>query len=358
MRKCISAMNRHYISTAAALLLVWACSNCVHRPEATGCVDYTFQTLDSARIDTFGYPQINVEEMGIGMPVAMAMVGNNTIAVLDGRGEQQVKLISLDDGTCHSLVRVGEGPDEMLHVNTMSVRDSRIELAGDFDNKTGVIERESNGEYSFTPTGRKDNPFLRHIAISDNVSLFMPAVADSIRFVITDATTGKCDTIRKFPLDDPNANNAIFQADICLSSDGKSMMVINRSWGIAELYDTATFNQAAISQGPVKVTSKIEADETPFGTRLIQKPMHIVMAGLSAHDNGFYTGYIGACSDNPESMRHGISRLIGFDKDGMPQKYYVLPQEVITFTVTPDGKAMYGLMHDENGDLRLVTSPL
>lgn len=249
-----------------------------------------------------------------------------------------------------------EEPDEMLHVNTIGIRNGAIDVAGDFDNKTGVIERDADGRYAFRNTGKTDYPFVRHLAVDDNVSISMPATPDSIRFIRTDASICRNDTFRVFPISDPNANNAVFQADACISADRKKLITVNRSWGIVEMHDLSSMQPTAIAQGPVKVDSRIEVDDTPYGTRIMQKPMHIVLAGVSAFDDGFFTGYVGACSDNPESMRHGILRLIRFDNHGNPERYYILPCELITFAVSNDGNTLYGFKYGDNGSLELVST--
>lgn len=347
--------SSYKIIATAMLLVCMGCSEKSSEQVSEKRIDYTWESLPAVDIDSLY--AVDVDMNSIGMAAGLVMVDDNTIAVLDNRGENQVKIIDLANDTVYEFIHRGNGPDEMAYAASLSVVDDSVWVGGTFDNKIACVARGANG-YDSKVVTRLEEPFIRVLPLKDGSIITVPATMDTVRFVHRDVVTGVSDSTFVFPVCDEHANNALFQGELALSPNGEHVVALSRSWGIVEVFDSKTMSRRSITQGPVKIDSKIEMQESPYGTRFMQTPMYIVLVGLSTGDDGFISGFVGANSDDPASMAKGITRLIKYDYDGMPQRYYNLPEEIRSFTTTTDSKTFYGVMHDENGGFKLVRAQL
>lgn len=345
------------VPAVAALALAMA--GCAGNGGADAPQEFAF-TWDSIPAADAGAPQvIQVDLDSIGRPSAMVLLNDSVMAVLDSRSPEQIKLLNMRSGATTQLVRKGNGPDEMVSVNSMGVVNDTLWLGGNFDNKLAAIHYDkATDAYRVVDQRTLDFPFMGAVAMGAGSVLTAPATPDSLRFVRVDLNTSARDSTYVFPVEDEHDNNALFQGELAMSPDGKNVVSSSRSWGIVEVFDAADLNRTSLTRGPQIVDSKIELRETPFGNTFVQKPMYIVLVGLATADDAFYTGYIGSDFSKPETMNNGISKVIKYDYTGRPLQYYNLPNELVSFTISRDSATLYGFEEDEEGNLRLVQMPL
>lgn len=102
-------MHKQLIYISACALIAATSPGCSDRSASMQCSEFTFGSLDSICLGELTPLGIDVENMEIGAPSCMALADDTIMAVLDARGEYQVRLIDLKSGRAMNYVHVGEG---------------------------------------------------------------------------------------------------------------------------------------------------------------------------------------------------------------------------------------------------------
>lgn len=317
---------------------------------------YSFESMSKIDVDLNDVSFVDIDRLGINYPYNMVCVNSNRIAIRDKDHNSQIKIIDLDGKLVDKLIPIGEAPNEMLRVNSMSQYDGCIWFGSSFDNKFGriILQKDS---LELEVLGKTNYPFLYAIPHDDKGLKIMtcPAIPDKKRFIITDLNSQISNTVGQFPLNCYDVNNAILQGEATLSADGSRVIALDKSWGIIEIYNNDDFSTISMTQGPDKVASRIVVKEQPTGIRYGQSPMYTVLSGLSVAKDVFYVGYKGFCEDQPETRGNGISRILKYDYQGKPLAYYQLPFHLLSFTTDSNGDMLYGIQEDiENETMNLV----
>lgn len=353
-------MGRTLIRAFAGLVLaasMCACGN--GRQQQTEAVnDISFASIDEVPLDSVRLVDVaNIDTVPMGRPMRMLVASDDTLVILTYRDETQIKFLSLKDGAMESYIRKGEGPNEMLHAENITLLRDTVYVTDNLGGKVGKFVRDSLGNRAFNVIGKVDYNVLTSIPIDDDCVITMPSLPDSTRFLKTNLTTGESDTCRVFPFSDPNINNSVAQAMLGMSPDGKNLIVANMSWGIVELFDPATMTRKAVISSPIEVDSEIKRQDFEYGFRVLQSPFYDIYGrGVVTTNDRFYLGFIGSCSKMPETEGREINKILSFDYDGNLLKAYKLPYDIMTFTVDNSGN-LYAIF-DDNGVLRIVTTKL
>lgn len=317
---------------------------------------YSFESIPTTELDQKDVIYRENDDIDISYPYNMVCINDNIIAIRDKDHKSQIKIINIDNHTIDGFVPIGEAPQEMLRVNSMTQFNGSIWLGSSFDNKFGRINIQEDSLF-FEILGKTKDPFLYAIPLDKQGSNVMtcPAIPDKVRFLVTDLRTQKDKEVGKFPINNYEVNNAILQGEAALTPDGSRIVAIDKSWGIIEIYNTEDFSVISMTQGPDNVSSEIVVMEEPRGIRYFQNPMYTVLSGLSVAKDAFFVGYKGICYDNPEAKDNGISRIIKYDYQGKPLRQYKLPFHLLSFTANHNGDTLYGIQEDaESGDMKLI----
>ncbi len=313
-------------------------------------------SIPNIHVDSLETMDIDVD--GIGVPRTLIMVDNERLAFLDRDAKAQVKLLDLKSGRINSAVSIGEGPDEILNITSMILKENNLWLGGIYDKKIGKIDLSSES-LPLEILGTTKEMFQYLVPIDTIKFLTSPLTINNERFHITNLKSKETKTAGKFPIVDTNANNAVFQGEASLSPDGKVIIIVDKSWGIVELLDAGNLSVRSLTYGPDKIESVINVIESAQGTRFKQSPLYLVLAGISAADDSFFVGYIGGSSKNWDTMSKGISRIIQYNYDGDAVKSYELPEEIVRFAVDRTGTTLYGIRESlKDGNMQLVKCSL
>ena len=172
--------------------------------------EYTFASVDSIAIESFEVVFPDKDSLGLSMPMEIVMLDSTRLIVKDARDKFQVKIVDVGTGGVQQLVAAGEGPEELLSVNSIQPMSDAVWVSGNFDNKMGVLTPDSVGNYRFELKGKTDYPFMKSVVLENGKVLTIPSVKDKIRFLVTDLQTMQSDSLKIFPKEDENVNNTLF----------------------------------------------------------------------------------------------------------------------------------------------------
>ncbi|MDE6612125.1 MAG: TolB-like 6-bladed beta-propeller domain-containing protein [Muribaculaceae bacterium] len=338
------------------LLFFTSCTNTDKRSISN--IHYTFNDLDSVAVASFEDIGIAFDTIDMGRTSQMLMPNEHTIAFRDSRCQHQVKIVDLNTGRVHQLVNVGQGPEEMLLVSSISAMGDTVWVGGTMDKKIGIIDLTSPNTPTVEMQAPAESRFNRVTPLPDKTLLCSAASADSIRFFRTGLGDGRTDTIRVFPIESENLNSSLFQGGLALSPDRKHVVATSYFWGAVEIFDATSMERTSLTTGPMEVNAEIKKRDDGMMKMYTQSPMYSVLQDLALTDTGIFTGYIGGCSSQPESMQKQISRIIELGYDGRPLRYYILPEELSVFTVSPDGPTLYGMADSGDGRIGILRAKL
>lgn len=346
------------VVSAIAVSLIAGCHNVQHKDGGMSEMVCKFTDLDSIPIRSFELVGQLEAKSQFGMPTEIRLVNPETLAILDSRAGRQVKLYNLKSDEMAAVLPHGHGPGEMIAACSMSVRDGKVYVGGINDNKICIIDSVDSDAPVVRQVCTADFAFLNILPVEEDKLLTLPLVPERIRFFELDVSNGTKKECGSFPVDDANANNAVFQADLTISPDHKTIVAVNRSWGVIEILNADDCSASAVIRCPDEIQPKLKKIETPNGTRYVQTPMGIALAGVSAAEHGFYTGYVGSRMDKPETEDRRISKVIYFNYDGSGGKFYSLPTEVSSFCIDHDTNTLYGLVCSKDGNVSVVSCHL
>lgn len=347
-----------FVCSAITVLMVAGCHKSVCTASEPSVRDYKFSDLDSLAIESLTTVGHFGDSCNFAIPTGIKLIDSKSLVILDSRAERQIKILDLESGKVSEMLPHGHGPEEIISAISLSSFDNKIYVGGANENKICIIDSLQSDSPSIRTFFTTDFPFLNILPLDTQKILTLPVLQDNTRFIELDILKNSKTSVGNFPIDNPDANNAVFQADLALTPDGKKIIAVDRSWGIVEIIGADDFSIQNIIRCPGEIQPTIEKVTTQIGTQYVQNPMGIVLANVSTDDSGFYTGYIGSRVDKPETLQRNISKILYFNYDGSGGKVYTLPSELTSFCVDPVDKRLYGLNLSPEGKISVVSTLL
>ncbi len=325
-------------------------------------VDYTMDQFEEVSIDLSGAETIKCGDLLLGAPVAMTLVDDNVLAVYDPKNEDLITLMNPEIGAWSRCLHRGSGPNESLGVSNIYEQDGKLYVSPSQDGRMYeiTVDRSTLGT-ELECVAKLPEDMLRSVKVADDMLIYSPFFADSIRFVKTTTAGEAVDTIGNLELvvgtGEFVPRNSLAQMNIALSPDKSVMVAANMSWNVIELYDLEHDNLKVL-RGPVEINSKIEKMELPFGTTYKQKPRWECFRNLSVTDKGFDVGYIGVEVTSSEDLERKISTILFFDIEGKPVKRLSLSEEVLCYALDYGSMTLYFVAKDGDPEVKKMKLPL
>lgn len=344
---------KHIISTdmkkgITILLLAFCAASCGRQAADVAPRTFTldsFETITLPAGETYGS-----DGLFLGDPHIIRVHPDGYLVVLDVRNTDQVAIIDLATGRIQTSVKHGRGPNEMISVRDITVRDGDIWLSGMSDQKILRLAYDSQ-QRGFTPEPvcRTADQFLRAVPFTGDRILTLASASSENRFHLLGRDGVTRDTVGVFPAsghiaETAKPNNAIYQSDISVSPDGRHTAVVCRSLEYIDIYD-ADMNLTARMQGPQGIDPGIKVIGSDAGARFVQDPMWFVFNDVVSDNDGFAVGYIGISPKTDADFDAGINTILTFDWKGRPQKAYKLESDAVSFDIDRRNGRMYCLVN-------------
>lgn len=353
-----------FLSSLVLLSTCVICVSCMTTGEGNNYFkdipSYSLKKIKTVDLKSFDSDILSLDSLNILSPKSFISYTPDVLVFSARDRKAQIKVLDLNSKSVKKLVPTGEGPEEILSVSSLALLDSNLWFGGVMDHRVGLIDMTKD-TLKMTYKGALDKGFLYVVPLPDERILSAPLDGDDIRFQIYDKSNKPVETIVEFPIKDQNASNSVFQGAALLSPDKKSMVVLNKSWGLVEVYNAETLKRKGIMYGPDKIDSRIVRQEIPIGYQILQHPSYTPLVGLSVAEDGFFVGYAGAVMEGEgiEPNPNPILKLVKYNYNCKPVMVYNLPEPVKDFTTDKSGKILYCIKNSsDNDNLQLLRATL
>lgn len=338
-------MKPSFAFTSAVLLglLSAACNRNNQDTAATFTLD-SFEQI--AVPDNAGTPYRS-DSLFLGSPRTIRFHPDGYLVLLDRTETGQVTVIDLETGDVQYLIKRGRGPEEVISVRDLVIRNKEIWISGMMDQKIlKLVPEKARREFSPQAACTAGEQFLRAVPFAEGRLLTLASVSSGDRFHLLDGEGAVRDTIGSFPaVDQPGItpDNAVCQSDITVSPDNRHVAAACQSLEYIDIYD-GEMNLQKRLQGPQGFEPSLRSRETEMGVRIhYQDPLCLVYSDIVSDNRQFMVGYIGVRVKSESDLGETIGTVLSFDWKGNPLKAYTFESDILSFDMDWKNNVMYCL---------------
>ncbi|MCM1111000.1 MAG: TolB-like 6-bladed beta-propeller domain-containing protein [Clostridium sp.] len=313
-------------------------------------INRTINPDEFSAVDMAGKGVILTENPEIlGIISGIEAINNSAIAICQNRQDAHVIIYNPETDSAQTVIKRGDGPDEMLRVSTMSTGpEGTLWLSGMMDKKV-VSVRMDNGVAVTSPEFRLPEDFLRGATDGNNGIIGLPATRRDCRLARVDQSGQIVDTLGVFPSVESEAevspSNFMFQSDIAYLPETEKAVVVCKSWNFIDIVDTRK-NETISLTWPLDEPIKLEKFEMGAMVSYNPKPMWLMFSGVDVTPKSIFVGYIGKKVESPEDIDTYSKTILEFDWNGKPVNKYEFENGIVAFSVSADGNNLYTVEND------------
>ncbi len=342
--------NRIITALIIGTLAVSLCCCDSTRPQGNGDLDFTDSDFKQIAKPLSEPTEIDFISDSVLKPCNITPLGDNILAIENLGHEKMVWLADIAKHKLKGYISMGNGPDELLDLTTMSYSDGILSVAGVNDSK--VIEYAvDHDSLKITPLVRTILPYkapLRSLRMNDSIIFSLAPGFSGDRFYLYNKIDSSYTADSEFPLTQSEItvepDNSFFQADIAIDHDGKLIVLANRSWNILEFYDVAADTWLTL-YGPSESAAEIRKVNDGAVSFYSQSPRWHSWDQVVVGKKDVYVGYDGSCLADKEDVDTGVTRIYTFGHDGTPGRIYQFESPVVSFAIDEQAQRIY-VIHD------------
>lgn len=282
----------------------------------------------------------------LGAVNSIEVVDDGLIAICQNRPDAHVTLYDAKTDSSLTVVARGGGPLEMLRVSSIS-RDanSNLWLVGLMDRKVMKAKyKDSNEAMSVELTFKLPEDCLRGVTDGKGGIIALPTGLRQSRLITLDSNGQVTDSMGSYPNveipADVKPNNLIFQSDIAYSPATNKIALACMSWNYINIVDRETKKTIELML-PIDAPIAFERFEMGGAVSYNPKPLWLMFSGVKVTPESFLVGYIGAKVESPEDFGKQVNSILEFDWSGKPLRMFKFANDVVTFSISGDGKTLY-----------------
>lgn len=282
----------------------------------------------------------------LGIVGSIEAVNDSLIAVCQNRRDAHVTLCNLNNNKSQPVMTMGEGPMEMLRVNTLSSdQQGNLWMVSMGDRKVMKARWNEEGEHaSVEPAFKLPDDCLRGVTDLNGGVIFLPVGKHDLRLTKVDASGEAIDSMGSYPAvempADLKPSNFMFQSDMALSPDASKLAIACKSWNYIDIIDPNTKESISLT---LQIDEPIILDKYENGPVISYnpKPLWLMFSGVDATDKSFFVGHNGTKVESPEDFQKGMTTILEFDWNGNPLRLLKFENDVVAFSVSSDGNTLY-----------------
>lgn len=335
-------MKKAFLSLVAGLLQVACGSN-----DRGAAIPFTLDAFERIAVSDAAGTVYRNDSLLLGDPQAIRYHPDGYLVLLDRPNTGQVVVIDLETDSVQHLIKRGRGPEEIISVRDLAIRDGAIWVSGLADRKIMKLTRPEGGR-AFNPqlVCTASDQFMRAVPLSGERFLTLDSASSGNRFYRLDGEGMTCDTLGSFPsleqMTEFEPNNGLFQSEITVSPDEAHTAAVCQSLEYIDIYDADMQLQKRL-QGPQGIEPAIKTVKTEMGVFFGQDPLCLVYSNAVSDDRQFMVGYIGVCVEDESDLEEKIGTVLSFDWKGRPLKAYEFESDIVSFDMDWENNVMYCL---------------
>ena len=351
--------NMYPIYRAAVLLVISIlCFSC-RVTEDSETVVFRMEEFRTVELSYKEGEQVAIDGLEFGRPYIVRKHKDGFLFVREVKGDRQLKIIDLEEGTYTASISKGRAWNELLSLRDISMTGEEVCLSSIMENKVlrlayDVTERAFSPDTSMSIEGIQ---FMRIVPFGDRY-VTLSSGSSGTRMNILSETGSPVDTVGSFPTEGisgiSNINNAVLQSDISVSPDLRHIVTAFRSIDYIDIYGEDFALQRRL-RGPEQMDIELKSEKAgPGGYRFTQEPKFVAYDNVVSDAEGFYAGYYGIEMPRPGARREqGFRTILSFDWAGHPGAAYMFDTPVISFDVDRLSGEMYCLMETAEPEIRI-----
>ena len=328
-----------------SFLIVSACSTGNNNETSSNCK--TIELDQFTVTDLSGKGRLVTDDVDImGVVSSLEVTDNGYIAICQNRQDAHVILYNSRTDSSETVMTRGEGPMEMLRVSTMSSdSDGNLWLVGLMDKKVMKVNCNADGsDASVEAVFRLPEDCLRGVTDGEGGIIALHGGNRQSRLIQLDADAHIIDSMGNYPNtkmpDGVCPTNFIFQSDMAFSPDVDKVAIACKSWNYIDIVDRQTKETIGLTL-PIDAPIELKSFEAGGAVSYNPAPFWLMFSDVEATRESFFVGYIGAKVESPSDLDKQINSILEFDWDGNPLKILKFSNDVVTFSVSKDGKTLY-----------------
>jgi len=252
-------------------------------------------------------------------PIYMRYHPKGYLLFLDRGTENLVKILNIKSGAIQKMIKKGRGPEECVHISTISVINNSVYLHGSALRKMLKLEIDSSGIFQITKCLNLGVQAGRFVALSNNLFAGTTYTKDRIGYY-----NNKGKFLYKTgggPLNIDNCKdkstlpNILFQTKITTSANGKYIALANMLIDVLEIYSNKG-DTISILRGPDGIKTKVTSKDVGVGRMSVLDPFFFAYRDIKSFSNEIWVSYSG----------------IKLEKRKMPDYNKILPNKIYCFS--------------------------
>ena len=233
--------NMYPIYRAAVLLVISIlCFSC-RMTEDSETVVFRMEEFRTVELSYKEGEQVAIDGLEFGRPYTVRKHKDGFLFVREVKGDRQLKIIDLEEGTYTTSISKGRAWNELLSLRDISMTGEEVCLSSIMENKVlrlayDVTERAFSPDTSMSIEGIQ---FMRIVPFGDRY-VTLSSGSSGTRMNILSETGSPVDTVGSFPTEGisgiSNINNAVLQSDISVSPDLRHIVTAFRSIDYIDIY--------------------------------------------------------------------------------------------------------------------------